>query len=77
MKELCLLLILSICLYTFSNFKEPYMNCPKMYHAINEKMMETHSPSLRGYSKNTYLYLIDYYSSDEPIPIDADFFKNK
>tara|TARA_Y100000389_G_scaffold174849_1_gene185126 strand:+ start:687 stop:848 length:162 start_codon:yes stop_codon:yes gene_type:complete len=53
------------------------MNCPKMYHAINEKMMETHSPSLRGYSKNTYLYLIDYYSSDEPIPIDADFFKNK
>jgi hypothetical protein len=77
MKELCLLLIVCICLYAFSNFKESYMNCPKMYDGINIKMMETHSPSLRGYSKNSYLYLVDYYkqSSGGPLPINADFFK--
>jgi len=75
MKELCLLLIVGICLYAFSNFKETYMNCPKMYRAMNEKMMKTYSPSLRGYSGNNFIYLIDYYSSDDPIPVNVDFFK--
>ena len=74
MKELCLILIIVIFLYTLSNFKESFMNCPKMYEKINHKLLEKHIPSLRGFTNNEYIYLTEYYKSKEPMPINAGFF---
>ena len=75
MKGLCLFLIVVICLYTLSNFKESFMNCPDMYKKINHKLLEKHIPSLRGFANNEYIYVTEYDESKEPMPINAGFFE--
>ena len=74
MKCIYLLLIIVIVLMLNNKINEHFMNCPQMYEKVNNKIQEKHMPSLRGYAENEYLYLIDYYDSKEPLPVNAGFF---
>tara|TARA_Y100000590_G_scaffold416255_1_gene514835 strand:- start:809 stop:1069 length:261 start_codon:yes stop_codon:yes gene_type:complete len=63
--------------YQELSYKGDKKNCPQL-HANNYKKIlnsnQVYQPF--GYIKNEYLDKLRYYETDQPLPVDPDFFNN-
>ena len=71
-------LLLLLLIQYISNLRENYVNCPKMYNdQLNRIKSQEYLDELRGYTPNDYLYLTENVITDEPLPVNVNFFLNK
>ena len=74
-------LLLLLLIQYISNLRESYVNyisCPKMYNdQLNKIKSQEYLDELRGYTPNDYLYLTENVVTDEPLPVNVNFFLNK
>ena len=71
-------LLLLLLIQYISNLRESYVNCPKLYNdQLNKIKSQEYLDELRGYTPNDYLYLTENVVTDEPLPVNVNFFLNK
>ena len=63
--------------YQELSYKGDKKNCPQL-HANNYKKISNSNQVYQpfGYIKNEYLDKLRYYETDQPLPVDPDFFNN-
>ena len=63
--------------YEELSYKGDKKNCPQL-HADNYKKILNSNQIYQpfGYIKNEYLDKMRYYETDQPLPVDPDFFKS-
>ena len=82
MKQYLFLLLLIILLFHLNNnIKEGFDGCEIHYNNRLQKIFEKgkgrQSYPMRGYTGNEYLYKMEFMDSDDPIPVNANFFLGK
>ena len=79
MIQYLILLIIIIFMNQDHKIYEGFDGCEIHYNNRLQKIFENNDQSypMRGYTGNEYLYKMEFMDSDEPIPMNANFFLGK
>jgi len=65
-------------IYNDEILRENYLNCPNEYNNnLQDIFYGKKIDQYRGYTKNNYLYTMEFIENDEPLPINSNFFNNE
>ena len=67
------LFLLIMILYLCKKNKESFSNCPMKHYLKQEKILKNSVRPMLGYNPNDYIYKTFLMESDEPLPVNANF----
>lgn len=65
--------MLILILYLCKKNKENFSNCPMKYYLKQEQILNNNVRPMLGYNPNNYIYKTFLMESDEPLPVNANF----